>query len=331
MRGSRLWISFAKMFISVRIADVEVLGKSLFDTVENSERRRIVSQRLSQNVRSALPNQRRRAFSILRAPAGLVPRLCGRRARQHPALRGRHFFAGCHQFVRETGCDGRRPADPCAIEQHRQRRFNADQTRKALGSSPSRQQSHQRLRQAKRALRVIGEDPVMRRKRKFRAASQSQSRDRHRDGLARGLELAQPLAQPKEMIERDAVAFGRWRRHDHVVRGFQFGQISAGAKCRGLAGADDDARHIALRQPIGKPAEFLDRCVREDVHRSAGHVEDQVQDAVWRPFDPKLLQLRRSRHRFLSHFHYRSLVYYHACAICILACTPESNYCTLAN
>ena len=139
----------------------------------------------------------------------------------------------------------------------------------------------------------------MRRKREFGAAAQSQSRDRHRDGLARGFELAQSLAQPEEMIERDAVAFGRGRRHDHIVGGLQLGQIGAGAERGSLAGADDNARHVALRQPVGKPAEFLDRRVREDVHRAAGHVEDQVKDPVRRPFGPKLLQLRRSRHRSL--------------------------------
>src|SRR5205085_12349332 len=105
----------------------------------------------------------------------------------------------------------------------------------------------------------------MRRKREFAATSQSQSGDRHRNGLAGRLELAQAMAQPKEMVERDTVAFGRWRSHDHVVRGFQFGQISAGAEGRWLSGPDDDACDIALLQPIRKPPELFDRRIRENV------------------------------------------------------------------
>src|SRR5207253_9357713 len=70
--------------------DVEGLRISLLNTVENGERRRIVSKRLSQNLRSALFDQHRKALRIFCAPAKAIPRLRGRRARQHPSLRGGH-------------------------------------------------------------------------------------------------------------------------------------------------------------------------------------------------------------------------------------------------
>jgi len=55
-----------------------------------------------------------------------------------------------------------------------------------------------------------------------------------------------------------------------------------------------------VRQPIRKQAELFDRGIRENIHRAARHVKDQVQDPVFRQLDPELLQLRGDRHRFLS-------------------------------
>jgi hypothetical protein len=147
---------------------------------------------------------------------------------------------------------------------------------------------------------MIGDHPVVRREREFAATSQSQSGNRHRYGLAGHFELAQAMAQTKEMIERDTIAFAGRRRHDHVIGRLQLGQISTRAEARRLAGTDDDARHIALLEPVRKQVELFDRCIREHVHRAARHVEDEVQDVIWRQFDAKLLQLRSERHRSLS-------------------------------
>ena len=165
----------------------------------------------------------------------------------------------------------------------------------------------------------------MRRQRKFSATSQGQSGNRHGDRLARCLQLAQPLAQPEEVIERDAIAFGRRGRHDHVIGGFKLRQIRASTKCRRLAGSDDDTCYAAFRQPIGKPAQFLDRRIREDVHRPARHVEDEVQDPISILLDSKLLQFRRFRHRTVSVSTYRSLVYYWSCMMTISHCIAFQN------
>src|ERR1700755_234989 len=81
---------------------------------------------------------------------------------------------------------------------------------------------------------------------------------------------------------------------------------------------------MALLEPVCEQANFVDRGVREHVHRAAGHVEDQVQDAVLRHLDPKLLQLRSDRHR--SSF---ALVTVHWCTIVLAFGYPRVVYPTI--
>jgi len=159
------------------------------------------------------------------------------------------------------------------------------------------------------------------RKRKFRAASQSQSAIATATGLPRSRACATP-GQPEEMIERDAVAFGCRRRHDHVVRGFQLGQISAGAKCRGLAGADDDARDIALRsQSANRPSSsiaafektFIERraCQRPGVRPGLPTIRCEIASVPALPAS------------FPLHFRIPFVVYYRTRTIAVSYCTSD--------
>ena len=85
----------------------------------------------------------------------------------------------------------------------------------------------------------------------------------------------------------------RRRLHDHVVGDAEFGQIGAGAERRVLARADDDAADVALSEPSAEHAKFMNRGVREDVHRPARRIENQMDETVVLEFEAKLLELRR--------------------------------------
>ncbi len=136
---------------------------------------------------------------------------------QHPSFRRRHLFAGRNQLIDHAGCDGGLPRQPRTFQQDRKRLFDSDQARKPLGSSRSRQQPDQRLRQAERHLGIVDHDPMMGGQRQFPAPAERQTRNRRRNRFARSFDSAQRLAERKEVVERHAIARLGRRGHDHVV------------------------------------------------------------------------------------------------------------------
>jgi hypothetical protein len=117
------------------------------------------------------------------------------------------------------------------------------------------------------------------------------------------------------MVERDALARPGGCRHYHVVGRFELGQISTGTEGRWLSRTDDDTLDVTVAEPTAKDGEFGDGGVGENIHRTAGHVENEMQDVVYAAFGPELLQLSQRVHGFPLH---RPFLPYSIPYICVL-------------
>ena len=99
------------------------------------------------------------------------------------------------------------------------------------------------------------------------------------------------MAEREKVGEGKVEAVGRGGGHDHLVSGPQFGKVSASAEGGRLARTYHYPPHIGSVEPFGKGPEFMDGLVREHVHRPAGAVEHQMDDAVGLIFEPELGEL----------------------------------------
>src|SRR5207249_3415552 len=68
---------------------------------------------------------------------------------------------------------------------------------------------------------------------------------------------------------------------------------------RWLSGADDHALDVAATKPLAKDGKLGDGGVGEHVHRTAGHIENEMQNIVFAAFRAELLQLSQYRHDIL--------------------------------
>ena len=201
---------------------VEALRQAEFDAIEDREQRGVVPQRFFQSgppdrLQRRTNRRRRRGDPIL-----AVPRLCRRRRREQPSLRGGDLLALIDHGMHETRHQRGFARTPAAFEKDRHRGLDPDQTRQPLRAARARKQADERLGKANRRAGIVRQHAIVRGEGEFAAAAEREARDRCGDRFATGLQRAQSETETKEMIVSGVESPISGRRRHHVVGGPDF-------------------------------------------------------------------------------------------------------------
>ena len=275
---------------------IERLGCAEFDAVEDGERCRVVAQRVGEHSRANRCNGGADQDARGRHPVVAIPRLHCARVCQQPRFAEADLIARSAQHVDQAHVPRSSATQPYPVEQDRQSGLDPDQPRQSLGSARARQQADERFGQTHCDLGVVDQDTVVRGHRQFASTAQRNPGDCRSNRLARRLQFAHRMAEAKEMIEGEIEARALGSCHDHVIGKSELREIGAGTKAIGLAGPDQHALDVGLRQPGREGPEFLDRGIRENIHRPPGTIEDEMHQSIARKLEPELGQCRRSSH-----------------------------------
>ena len=199
----------------------------------------------------------------------------------HPRLGGGDDLIGGHHGLRDAKAQGLLRAHVLALQQVHQRRLDAHQARQALGATGAGEQADHDFRQAERDLGIVGNHPVMAGEDEFEPAAQCQAIDGRRDRLAAGFQIAQQLVEAEHAIEQRGhlrFAFGNTAAAEQRAHALQ---ISPGHEAAGLAGGKHGALHgVVGLQPLDGGGQIGLHFRRYDVHRLAGHIDGEQEDAV---------------------------------------------------
>ena len=169
-----------------------------------------------------------------------------------------------------------------ALKQIHQRGLDAHQPRQPLGAAGAGEQPDHDFGQAEGDFRIVGDDAVMAGEDEFQPAAKRQAIDRGRHRLAAGFKVTQQLVELEHAVEQRRhlrFAFGQFgARTEHGAHALQVG---ASHEARRLARREDRALYgrIGL-QPLDGGGEVTRHFRRDDVHRLAGDIDGEEEDAI---------------------------------------------------